>query len=97
MATEPLVKRPLEERLYRVNFAPQPELRDNGETLSGVPAVSSTPAGLTIASPLISGTYVTFTASGGTDETDYVIRIVVNTSGGATLEETVPLQVREGP
>lgn len=94
MATEPLIKRPGESRLYAVNFGFQPEIRDTGEALSGTPTVSSTPSGLTIGSPTISAAKVQFRISGGTDGIDYTLTVTTTTSGGNTLVETVTLKVR---
>ena len=92
----PLQKEPGTIRLYSVNFGNQPELRDSGEMLTG-PAVSASPAGLTLGTPAVSGARVQFAVAGGADATDYDILVTVTTSGGAFFSKTVTLQVRTKP
>jgi hypothetical protein len=75
---------------------------DAGETLTGTPTISVSPAGLTCTSPAVStdmlvidrvpvaaGKAVTFTVSGGTAGVDYTVTVTVGTSNGQTLKGRV--------
>ncbi len=95
MAIQPLIKHPDEIRSYSCNFGFQPELRDQSQTLS-LPAVSvvGTPSDLVLSPPVIAGTRVVFTVSGGTDGGNYTIECKATTSGGGILARNLPLQVR---
>ena len=92
-------------RNYSVNFGNQPELRDQGMTLT-TPAVTqyqsvpSTANALTIANVSVSLDLrqILFTISGGTDGAQYVIKanaalLLNNVATGLTLPEYLPLTV----
>jgi hypothetical protein len=70
-------------RYYLFDFSAFAEVRA-GETLS-TPAITSTPTGLIVGSPTVSGSQVQVLVSGGTAGTRYTLTVTVNTSGGAVL------------
>jgi len=92
------VKLPSENRVYLFNMGDQPELRDQGQTLTGTPSVSSSPSGPTIGTPSVSGNNVVCRISAGTDLNDYVLTVTCGTSDGTTIiGGTVLLKVRSQP
>lgn len=64
-----------------------------GQTLTGTPTITSTPSGLTVGSALISGSLVQAQISGGSAGVKYRLSCLVNTTGGATLEDIGELNV----
>jgi len=68
--------------------------------LTGEAALTGTPtltedAGITVASPTISGTRVVFQASGGTAQTDYTVEVKCADDDGNTHVIEVPIEVRD--
>lgn len=93
MATQ-LQKLVGESRLYDFDFTDQAEI-EGGETLTGTPTVTATPAGLTLGSPVIGGASkkVQVRISAGTANTTYSLTCTVATSGGNTLQGCGVLKV----
>jgi hypothetical protein len=105
MPNATLIKRPTETRTYSVNFGNEPEIRDQGMTLTS-PAVTQFLAVPISASALVITAVavsldlrqVIFTLSGGTDGALYTLAVgasllLSNVSTGLNLAEYVPLQV----
>lgn len=86
-----LIKDPDESKVYEVDFSAH---LASGETLSS-PVVASTPSGLTVGSPSISGSSVQFRLSGGTSGTTYTIDVTVSTSASNALNGCVRLLVQD--
>lgn len=86
MAITRRTKKPSEVRRYSMDFSAYEELANDGDTLTGSPTVTSTPSGLTTASPSVSGNFARFTASSGTLGEVYEVSVVVNTTAGFTLQ-----------
>jgi len=80
-----LRKSPGTSRNYYVDFGSWAELNVNGDTISSASAITVSPAGPTIGSPVISGTKIVFNISGGSAGTSYVLTVTCVTSSGATL------------
>ena len=80
-APQLLVKQPGETRQFSMDFS---SLLADGETLSG-PSITSTPSGLTVGSPSVSGSKILFDLSSGTHPVRYRLEVTVTGSGGATL------------
>lgn len=99
-----LVKRSAESRVYLFDFSALPEF-GNGDTLTGSPTVTATPAGLTLGSvtitnsppaPLGTGTANSCTqlrVSGGVNGTTYQMVSTASTTLGNTLVCLGVLQV----
>lgn len=87
-----LAKYPGESRIFAVDFAQYREIRE-GETLTGTPTVTVSPAGPDISGVAISGSQVQFRVVGGTADTKYVLTVTCETSGSNTLSHDVPLAV----
>lgn len=85
-------KRPGEARTYEFDFSQFPEIED-GDTLSGTPAVASATSGLTIGSPSRSGSSVLVSISGGSDGVGYNLTCSCATTGGSTLNCVGKLKV----
>lgn len=97
VSTPSCTKVPAESRMFAFRFGDFPELREQGQTLSGTPAIASDPTGPTLGSPFVVGDDVLCQVSAGTAATDYVLTVTVATSGGATLAGVGLLQVRSVP
>lgn len=92
-APETLIKRPNESRAYNIDFVNLLAVGPPAETITTVSSVTGSPAGLTITSPIISGTKVQVRISGGTNGIEYVITANIITSDGNTLEDCGTLLV----
>lgn len=86
-----LYKQPSESRIYTMDFSAN---MSSGETLVAVTSFTVSPAGLTYTSATPSGQVVAMRLSGGTDDVQYKITVVVTTSAGNTLENEGYLLVR---
>lgn len=91
-----LVKAPAEVRDFSVDFQAYEEIDEEGQTLTGTPTVGpSSPVGLTIGTPAISGTKVVAQISGGAAGVSYGVRFTVSTSGSKTLSRLLTLDVKD--
>jgi hypothetical protein len=95
-----VTKKVSERRRYLVSFSRRKEVKD-GESISN-PTVESSPAGLTIGTPVVStvpydgvgsGKGVLFWIEGGAAGVTYTLQTRVDTSGGARLESRDELGV----
>lgn len=80
-----LVAHPGEVRKYTWDFSLFPEVVA-GDTLTGTPTITASPAGLTIGSPSISGPRVTALITVGAATASYLTVCAAATAGGSTLE-----------
>jgi hypothetical protein len=91
-------KVPGETRQFVFDFGDYFELREEGQTLTGTPAISSAAAGLSLGSPAVVGDTVVCLIGGGTDATDYRLTVTCGTSDGlSTVAGVGVLQVRAVP
>ena len=92
------IKGPTETRIYRINFANVPEVRDNGESISSIatgPSVNNGETGLTVGAGSVSSNKVLVTISGGTSNVTYEIYTRVNTTAGNILESWWDLRIEK--
>lgn len=93
MANPSIVKQPGEDILCTMDFS---ALLGQGETLSSVTAIASTPSGLTLSgSPTVSGVNAQQRISGGTAGITYKVTFTVLTSAGNTREGDGLVVVRQ--
>lgn len=93
------VKRPIEDKKYTINFD---KILPSGVTVASVQSIAASPVGLAVeVEPLVvsvvsvSGTKIIFSASGGTDEEDYEVKVVGTDSTGDTVSDDVMMKVRK--
>lgn len=93
------VKRPVEERTFLVDFS---RVIAAGKTIESVDDVASSTVGLvegsqamTVVAGSITGLKVAFKASGGTDEEDYEVTILLTDSDGDVVSDDVMVKVRK--
>lgn len=65
----------------------------DGDSLVGAPAVTGTPAGLTIETPVIADNRVVAWISGGAPGTTYELAVTCGTARGLRLHQVVSLHV----
>lgn len=77
-----LCKRAADAARFNFDFSRYREPRAGQAILTA--AVASTPSGLTVGTPAVSGAYVQAQISGGAAGTTYLLTCTITTSGGAT-------------
>lgn len=92
MSLQTLEKQPSESRLYDFDFSAN--LVD-GETISTISSLTSTPTGLTVGSSVIDGGKVQVRLSAGTTQTLYKLTCRITTSLSNILELDGYLRVEE--
>jgi hypothetical protein len=92
MTTTILPKYVQEVRIFEMDFSQRTEIVE-GDILTGVASITSSPTGLTIGSPVVNASNVQFSIAGGVSGQFYSIACVVSTLAGATLECTGSLEV----
>lgn len=88
-----LLKYDDEVRQYDVDFSLQPEIA-SGATIASA-TVTSSPSGLTVGSPSISGSKVKFQLSSGAPGVTYTIEVLATLNTNYVLEGCVKLYVQE--
>lgn len=98
-APQVAVKHPDEDLVYTMDFVHLLHVGETIEASSPAPVVTATPTGgasdLTIGTPSVSGSVVSFRISGGTNKVDYKVRVEIATSLDNTRIGIGPLQVRD--
>lgn len=84
--TDPEVQRKTPDEVVKRTFEFAGEELATGEVISSISSSGSEPSGITVSSPVISGTQVQVTLSGGTAGSVYKLFLKVVTSIGQTLE-----------
>jgi len=83
MATQTLNKQPSESRVYAMDFSAKMDATDS---VASVSSITVLPATLTYTTPTPSGKSVVMRLSGGVDNTQYKVTVIIVTTLGNTLE-----------
>jgi len=85
-------KKPIEIQDYDIGFGTWLSKLPSADTALSV--VGTADSGITLMSTTLSGSTVKIWVSGGTTNKDYVVYLVLTTTGGRVVKDTVLFQIR---